>query len=92
MDNVSRLDKQGRLRLPRTMLEALGLRPGEAVSLKLVDGELRVKRSTDPYAGYGPVARAIAEAYQQHPDRFLTHEQVMAELNITQAEIDASDV
>ncbi len=89
MDSVGRLDKQGRLRLPRTMLEALGLRPGEAVSLTLVNGEIRVKRPQGPYAGYGSVARAIAEAYQQHPERFLTHEQVMAELSITQAEVDA---
>ncbi|HLZ68294.1 MAG TPA: AbrB/MazE/SpoVT family DNA-binding domain-containing protein [Dehalococcoidia bacterium] len=86
---IGTIDAKDRLRIPREMRKALGLKPGDAVCYALVDGEIRVRPADDPYAAYGPVARQVWAAYQQHPERFLTHEQVMAELGITQAEIDA---
>ncbi len=88
---VGTIDAKDRLRIPRAMREALGLKPGDAVFYALVDGEIRVRPAGDPYTAYGPVARQVQAAYAQHPERFLTHEQVMAELGITQAEIDALD-
>ena len=88
---IGTIDAKDRLHIPREMREALGLKPGDAVFYALVDGEIRVRPADDPYAAYGPVARQVWSEYKQHPERFLTHEQVMAELGITQAEIDALD-
>jgi AbrB family looped-hinge helix DNA binding protein len=85
---VGTIDAKDRLRIPREMREALGLKPGDAVFFALVD-EIRIRRAGDPYAQYGSVARQVRTAYEQHPERFLTFEQVVAELGITQAELDA---
>src|SRR5579885_1259877 len=86
---IGTIDAKDRLRIPREMREALGLRPGDAVFFALVDGEIHVRPADDPYAHYGSVARQVRTAYEQHPERFLTFEQVMVELGITQAELDA---
>ena len=86
---IGTIDAKDRLRIPREMREALGLKPGDAVFFALVDGEIRVRPADDPYAHYGSVARQVRTAYEQHPERFLTFEQVMVELGITQAELDA---
>jgi AbrB family looped-hinge helix DNA binding protein len=87
---IGTLDAKDRLRIPRELREALGLKPGDAVAYALVDGEIRVRRVIDPYAAYGPVARQVLRAAAAHPERLRTVDAAMRELGITQAEVDAA--
>jgi len=85
----ARLDRKDRLYLPRSVREALGLSEGGVVAYTVVDGELRVRKADDPYAGYGAAARRAAEWADAHPEQLRTLAQVMDDLGITQEELDA---
>jgi len=61
-------DAKDRLRIPRELREALGLKPGDPVAYALVDGEIRIRRVEDPFAGYGPVARQVLRGYEAPAD------------------------
>ncbi len=85
----ARLDNKERFRVPRVAREALNLHAGDSVAYAVVDGELRLRKAEDPYAGLGPVARGVEHEFTEHPERFHTLAEVMAEMGITQAELDA---
>jgi bifunctional DNA-binding transcriptional regulator/antitoxin component of YhaV-PrlF toxin-antitoxin module len=85
----ARLDRKDRLYIPRSVRAALGLSEGGAVAYAVVDGELRLRKAEDPYAAYGPVTRRAMERADAHPEELRTLDQVMADLGITQAELDA---
>ncbi len=68
------------------MREALGLSEGGAVAYAVVDGELRLRRAEDPYAGYGPVTRRAMEWADAHPEELRTVDQLMTDLGITREE------
>jgi bifunctional DNA-binding transcriptional regulator/antitoxin component of YhaV-PrlF toxin-antitoxin module len=84
----AKLDNKERFRVPRAVREALNLHAGDSVAYTVVDGELRLRKAIDPYAEAGPVARAVEHEFAQHPERFHPLETVMAELGITQADLD----
>ncbi len=46
---VATLDDRGRFQLPRGLRAQLGLKPGDAVYYGEVDGELHLRKATDPY-------------------------------------------
>ena len=85
----ARLDNKERFRIPRAAREALNLHAGDALAYAVIDGELRLRKATDPYAGLGPVARAVEREFAEHPERLRTLDEVMAEMGITQAHLDA---
>jgi bifunctional DNA-binding transcriptional regulator/antitoxin component of YhaV-PrlF toxin-antitoxin module len=85
----AKLDRKDRLHIPRSVREALGLPEGGTVAYAIVDGELRLRRAEDPYAGYGPVTRRAMEWADSHPDELRSVDQVMADLGITQSALDA---
>ncbi len=85
----AKLDRKDRLYLPRSVREALGLREGGTVAYAIVDGELRVRKADDPYAGYGPAVRRAMEWADAHPEQLRTLAQVMEDLAVTQAQLDA---
>ena len=87
---IGTLDAKDRLRIPRELREALGLKPGDPVVYALVDGEIRVRRIDDPYAAYGPVAQQVLRYTAEHPGELQTLDAVMHDLGITQAEVDAA--
>lgn len=44
------MDAEGRVTVPPEVREELDLHPGDAVFYAVVDGELRLSKSADPYA------------------------------------------
>ncbi len=84
-----RLDNKERFRVPRVAREALNLHAGDSIAYAVVDGELRLRKAEDPYAGLGPVARGVEHEFAERPERFQTLDEVMAERGITQADLDA---
>ncbi len=87
---IGTLDTKDRLRIPRALREALGLKPGDAVAYALVDDELRIRKVNDPYAAYGPVARQALRWAREHPAELRTLDQVMEEFGITEADVAAA--
>ena len=87
----ARLDRKDRLYIPRAVRQALGLREGSAVAYTVIDGELRLRKAEDPYAAYGPATRRAMEWADAHPAVLRPVEQVMVDLGVTQAELDALD-
>jgi len=85
----ARLDNKERFRVPRAAREALDLHAGDSLAYAVVDGELRLRKVEDPFAGLGPVAASVEREFAEHPERFRTVEAVMAEMGITQADLDA---
>jgi len=85
----AKLDRKDRLHIPRAVREALGLGEGGTVAYAVVDGELRLRKADDPYAGYGAVTRRAMQWADDHPDELRSLGQVAADLGISQAEIDA---
>ena len=85
----ARLDNKERFRLPRAAREALDLHAGDAVVYAVVDGELRLRKASDPYAEAGPIALAVERDFAEHPERFHTLDAVIADLGLTQADLDA---
>jgi bifunctional DNA-binding transcriptional regulator/antitoxin component of YhaV-PrlF toxin-antitoxin module len=85
----AKLDNKERFRVPRAAREALDLHAGDSVAYAVVDGELRLRKAEDPYAGLGPVARGVEYEFAEHPERFQSLAAVMAEMGISQAELDA---
>lgn len=65
----AKLDRKDRLYLPRSVREAIGLGEGDIVASTIVDGELRVRKADDPYAGYDAAARRAAEWADAHPEQ-----------------------
>lgn len=45
-----RMDGKGRVTIPRSVRERLGLNPGDVYFTAVVDGELRITPARDPYA------------------------------------------
>ena len=82
----AKLDNKERFRVPRV---ALDLHAGDSLAYAVVDGELRLRKAEDPFAGLGPVAGGVEREFAEHPERFHTLEEVMAETGITQADLDA---
>ena len=85
----AKLDNKQRFRVPRAAREALNLHAGDSLAYAVVDGELRLRKAEDPFAGLGPVARGVEHEFAEHPERFRTLEELMAEMDITQADLDA---
>src|SRR5438309_1312543 len=85
----AKLDNKERFRVPREAREALNLHAGDSLAYAVVDGELRLRKAEDPFAGLGPVAAGVEREFAAHPERFLTLEAVMAVMSITQADLDA---
>lgn len=85
----ARIDSKERFRLPRAVREALDIHAGDAIAYSVVDGELRVRKAEDPYADWGPVARAVLRYADEHPERVMTLEESMAKRGITHADLDA---
>jgi bifunctional DNA-binding transcriptional regulator/antitoxin component of YhaV-PrlF toxin-antitoxin module len=85
----AKLDNKDRFRVPRAARDALNLHAGDSLAYAVVDGELRLRKAVDPYAGLGPVARGVEREFAEHPERFYTLQEVMAEMSITQADLDA---
>ncbi|MHB8574700.1 MAG: AbrB/MazE/SpoVT family DNA-binding domain-containing protein [Dehalococcoidia bacterium] len=85
----ARLDNKERFRVPRAAREALNLHAGDSVAYAVIDGELRLRKTEDPYATYGPVTRRAMEWADAHPQELRTLDEVMAEMGITRADLDA---
>lgn len=54
---AARLDAQGRIVIPASVRHALGLKPGDSVALRVVDGEVRM---TSREAGIERARAAVA--------------------------------
>ena len=87
----ARLDRKDRLYIPWAVRQALGLSEGSAVAYTVIDGELRLRKEDDLYAAYGPVTRRALAWADAHPAVLRPVEQVMVDLGVTQAELDALD-
>ncbi len=85
----AKLDNKERFRVPRAAREALDLHAGDSLAYAVVDGELRLRKAEDPYAGLGAVAAGVEREFAEHPERFHTLEEVMAEMGISQTDLDA---
>ena len=85
----AKMDSKDRLHIPRAVREALGLAEGDTVVYAVVDGELRLRKAADPYASFGSATRRAMAWADAHPEQLRTLDQVMADLGVTQAEIDA---
>jgi hypothetical protein len=85
----AKLDNKERFRVPLVAREALNLHAGDSLADAVVDGELRLRKAVDPYAGLAPVARGVEREFAEHPERFHTLEEVMAEIDIVQADLNA---
>lgn len=48
---TTHLSKEGRVLIPAAMRRALGFRPGEALTVSVVDGEVRIARRLDAIRG-----------------------------------------
>jgi len=59
-----RLDEQGHLVLPAQHRQALGLKPGDEVTISIVDHALHIARSLSVQAGIAE-ARRIVRQYDQ---------------------------
>ncbi len=64
----SRIDSQGRLLIPAEQRRALGIEPGDSVTLEVVDGELRVltidegiRRAQDLVRRFVPAGRRLSD-------------------------------
>ncbi len=60
------IDDEGRIRLPRELLEDLGVRPGSRVGLRILDGELYVHwlgKTLDEIAGSIPAIPGTSEDF-----------------------------
>lgn len=64
------LDEQGRLAMPPELREQLGIHPGDALYYAVVDGELRLCKSADPYAHLTDDELVIADSawLEAHPE------------------------
>jgi len=78
----AKLDNKERFRVPRLARGALDLHAGDSLAYAVVDGELRLRKAEDPFAGLGPVAAGVEREFAEHPERFHTLEEVMAEMGI----------
>lgn len=85
----AKLDNKVRFRVPRAAREALNLHASDSLAYSVVDGKLRLRKATDRYTGLGPVARAVEREFAEHPERFRTLDEVMAEMGITRTDLDA---
>jgi bifunctional DNA-binding transcriptional regulator/antitoxin component of YhaV-PrlF toxin-antitoxin module len=85
----AKLDNKERFRVPRVAREALDLHAGDSVLYAIVDGELRLRKAEDPFAGLGPVAAGVEREFAEHPERFHTLDEVIADMGITRAALDA---
>jgi hypothetical protein len=74
---------------PCARIRTLDLHAGDSVLYAVVDGELRLRKAEDPFAGLGPVAAGVERDFTEHPERFHTLDEVIADMGITRAALDA---
>jgi bifunctional DNA-binding transcriptional regulator/antitoxin component of YhaV-PrlF toxin-antitoxin module len=51
------IDSEGRIKLPRTVQRALGVEPGDALSIEVAEGVARLAKTKHPIAILGEYAR-----------------------------------
>lgn len=82
---VAILDDRGRFLIPRSLREQLSLKPGDAVFYGEVDGEVHLRKATDPY-GADHIGKALRRELEE--GRTKTIEQYRAERGFTSRDSD----